>query len=102
LHSQRLRGDPFARFSAQDVRALISAYPLAWVIAPGAGEASLLPLVADAANADAAVTERVGHLARSNPLYRALCAASRALILFQGPQCYISPDQVGRRDWAPV
>ena len=33
----------------------------------------------------------VGHLARANPHWRAIGAGTPALVLFQGPQAYISP-----------
>lgn len=93
----------FERFDAADVRALIEGFPLAWVCggAAGAMEASLLPLIGvydDQGN----LTELIGHLMRSNPLYRTLSAAPAATILFTGPGAYISPEHAGRRDWAPT
>lgn len=94
---------PFERFTNDDVRALIGDYPLAWVIASGGDgdEASLLPLIG-VHDDDGQLVELIGHMARSNPLHAALAADPRALILFQGPQAYVSPDQVGRRDWGPT
>lgn len=92
----------FERVGKDDIRALIAAYPLAWVIArDGAGEASLLPLVGDY-GADGTLERLIGHLARGNPLYDALLAAPRALLLFTGPQAYVSPEHAGRRSWAPT
>ena len=93
--------DSFGRFDDSDVRALIADYPLAWLISPGSGEASLLPLV-PVWREDGSMAELIGHMARSNPLHAALQQDSRALMLFQGPQAYVSPEQVGRRDWAPT
>ncbi|KKC27406.1 FMN-binding negative transcriptional regulator [Sphingomonas sp. SRS2] len=94
---------PFERFSPEDVRALIGDYPLAWVIAQGGSgeESTPLPLIG-VYDADGQLVELIGHMARANPLHAALAADPRALILFQGPQSYVSPDQVGRRDWAPT
>lgn len=94
---------PFELHSHDDVRALIGDYPLAWVIAQGGDgdESSLLPLIG-VYGADGALVELIGHMARRNPLRAALAADPRALILFQGPQAYVSPDQVGRRNWGPT
>lgn len=93
--------DPFGQFDSSDIRALIAEYPLAWVLAPGSGEGSLLPLIATGRD-DGSQLDLIGHMARSNPLHEALRRESRALILFQGPQAYVSPEQVRRRDWAPT
>ena len=92
---------PFEGFGDSDIRALIAQYPLAWVIAPGEGEASLLPLIA-VHDDTGQLTELIGHLARSNPLHEALVRDPAALILFQGPHAYVSPNHVGRRDWGPT
>lgn len=99
---------PFERYRAEDVRQLVAEFPLAWVCGGGAGEveASLLPLVGQY-DADGALVELIGHLARANPLYNALRADGRATILFSGPQAYVSPEYVGDtagnpRNWAPT
>jgi transcriptional regulator len=93
----------FERFDAGDVRALIDGFPLAWVCggAAGAMEASLLPLIGVYDDAGK-LTELIGHLMRSNPLYRALSDEPAATIMFTGPGAYISPEHAGRRDWAPT
>lgn len=93
----------FGQYSADDVRALIEGYPLAWVCggAASALEASQLPLVARF-GPDGDLIELIGHLARSNPLYRSLMADGRATILFNGPNSYVSPENAGIRDWAPT
>lgn len=93
----------FERFDDADVRALIEGYPLAWVCGGDAGalEASLLPLIGVYDDAGRLV-ELIGHLMRSNPLYRALTDDPRATILFSGPDAYVSPEHAGRRDWAPT
>jgi transcriptional regulator len=93
---------PFDRFDATDVRALIAEYPLAWVVARGAdGDGSLLPLIGVHDEAGRLV-ELIGHLARSNPLHGALTADPRAVVMFRGPQAYVSPEHAGRRDWGPT
>jgi len=93
----------FERFDDADVQALVEAYPLAWVCAgaPGAIEASLLPLVG-LFDAEGRLTELVGHLMRSNPLCPALQAGGGATILFKGPDAYVSPEHAGVRDWGPT
>lgn len=94
---------PFERFGAADVQALIAEYPLAWVCARGDGPvaASLLPLIGEF-DAAGRLTTLIGHLARRNVLVPALTAAPEALILFSGPDGYVSPEIAGRRDWAPT
>lgn len=93
----------FGQYGAGDVRALIEDYPLAWVCGGDASgmEASLLPLVGQF-GPDGRLVELAGHLMKSNSLYRALRADQRATILFKGPDCYVSPQNAGLRDWAPT
>lgn len=92
----------FERFDDADVRALIEAYPLAWVCGgSGAVSASLLPLIGVYDDAGR-LTELIGHLMRSNPLYPALTGDPGATILFAGPDAYVSPEHAARRDWAPT
>ncbi|WP_158085635.1 FMN-binding negative transcriptional regulator [Henriciella aquimarina] len=42
------------------------------------------------------------HLARMNPACQAITAAGRALIVFTGPNDYISPDWYGQEDQVPT
>lgn len=91
----------FDHSSAADIRLLIEQYPLAWVMTPDGEEASLLPLVG-VFDGEGRLTELIGHIARANPLASALVRDKRALILFKGPDAYISPSQAGRRDWGPT
>lgn len=93
----------FERFDNRDVRALIEAYPLAWVCAgeSAALDASVLPLVG-VFDEGGRLVELIGHLMRSNPLYEALKRDPRGTILFNGPDAYVSPQHAGRRDWAPT
>ncbi len=93
----------FEQFGPADVRALVEAYPLAWVCGgpTAAMEASLLPLIGVFDDAGQLV-ELIGHLMRSNPLHAALVDDPQATMLFTGPHAYISPEHVGRRDWAPT
>ena len=93
----------FERFGDDDAAALIEEYPLAWVRPAGGGahDASLLPLLA-ARDEAGKITHLIGHMARTNPLAQSLVEEPRALIFFQGPQAYVSPAMVGRRNWAPT
>lgn len=91
----------FDQYGAADIRHLIDQYPLAWVTSPDGEEASLLPLVG-VYDAEGELTELIGHFAKANPLAAALARDPRAVILFKGPDAYISPSQAGRRDWGPT
>lgn len=93
----------FERFDPSDLRTLLADYPLAW-ISPGGGcaaDTALLPLIGEFDNAGTLI-ELVGHMGRATSLRRTLAADPRALVLFQGPQGYVSPEHAGRRDWAPT
>ena len=95
--------DPY-QGSFEDVLDLICEFPLAWV-APrdhrAAEIATLLPMLADT-DADGTVLSLLGHMARRNPLYAALEAEPRAVLLFTGPQGYVSPGLVSNETWAPT
>ncbi len=93
----------FEHFDASDVCDLISEFPLAWLCAGDgqADHASLLPLLGAYDDAGE-LTHLIGHMARRNPLFAALTANPRALILFRGPEAYVSPEHAGTRDWAPT
>lgn len=91
---------PFEDYGPDNVRDLIAAYPLAWALGQG-GEASLLPLIGVYGD-DGNLVELIGHFALSNPLRQAFVADSRATILFNGPQGYVSPAHAGRRNWGPT
>lgn len=93
----------FDQFENADVRALVEAFPLAWVCCGDAGalDASLLPLIG-VFDEDGRLIELIGHLMRSNPLHAVLQKDPRATLLFTGPDAYISPEHAGRRNWAPT
>lgn len=96
-------GGPFEGIDKRDVIDLIGEYPLAWVCARNgrAAEASLLPLLVET-DALGRPVSLVGHMARRNPLVAALTADPHALILFTGPQAYVSPELVSEPRWAPT
>lgn len=94
---------PFEPRAPGDLLRLIEAFPLAWVM-PSHVEArlpSLLPLV-PVVGADGRLERLIGHMARRSPLHPALVANPQALILFQGPQGYVSPAHVAKPDWIPT
>lgn len=99
-------GGPADRFQggADDVLDLIGEFPLAWVAPRHSGSAelaTLLPLLAQV-DADGRLVALLGHMARRNPLYAALESAPAAMILFTGPQAYLSPGLVSLKTWAPT
>lgn len=92
----------WGQYHAEDVRALIEQYPLAWVCSTrGFPEAAQLPMIAEYGPAGELVA-LIGHMARANPLHGALMAHGETLVLFSGPAAYISPEHAGKRDWAPT
>lgn len=87
------------RNSADCVK-LIADFPLAWLTSR-AFNASPLPLIAELDDAGTIVS-LVGHCGRRNPLVADFRADPRGLILFNGPQGYVSPELVSQPDWAPT
>lgn len=92
----------FEQFEEDDAADLIAEYPLAWLCPTGAGElATQLPLIAERAPSGR-IKRLIGHMARTNPLWPTLVAEPNALVLFQGPQGYVSPATAGKRNWVPT
>jgi transcriptional regulator len=97
------RTDIFVPANDEQVLRLVLAHPLAWVVS-NEGEsfrASPLPL-RPRVGSNGRIEALEGHMARSNVLCAALQRDARALILFSGPQGYISPSWVSDRTWAPT
>jgi transcriptional regulator len=90
----------FAPRSHGDVVRVVADHPLAWVISRDF-QATPLPLIAET-DASGSIVSLLGHFARRNPHVAALQADPDALILFQGPQAYISPRLVSNPTWAPT
>ncbi len=83
--------ETFAETRLDVLHELIRAHPLGTLVTArgGALEADHIPFLLDA---DRGVHGTLrGHVARSNPLCKRLNDPAEALIVFQGPQCYISP-----------
>jgi transcriptional regulator len=70
---------------------LIKHHPLGLVVSTGAGglQANLVPWVVYPEEGEHGVLR--GHVARANPQWRELIALSECLVVFQGPQAYVSP-----------
>ncbi|HEU4852170.1 MAG TPA: FMN-binding negative transcriptional regulator [Telluria sp.] len=70
---------------------LMEAYPLgAWVCQGADGlVANHIPFLLDRSRGPFGTL--VGHVARANPVWRELAAAVPSIVMFQGPQAYISP-----------
>lgn len=94
---------PWQARDVSDVVRLVKEYPLAWIVSNGAGgfAATPLPLVAET-NAAGEIVSLLGHFALRNPHVGVLRETPRALVLFNGPQGYISPEPVSRPQWAPT
>ncbi len=83
---------PHFREDRRDVQhALIAAHPLGLLITAGPGglQANPVPFLIDGAASERGTLR--AHLARANPQLGELAAVSECLIVFQGPQHYISP-----------
>jgi transcriptional regulator len=97
------QADIFAPASDEQVLRIVLGHPLAWVVSLDGGNFRATPLpLRPRVGAGGRIEVLEGHMARSNPLCAALQRDARALILFSGPQGYISPSWVSNRTWAPT
>jgi transcriptional regulator len=83
-----------AQFETRDLavmHALMRRHPFALLVTPheGALHATHLPVVLDAARGTQGTLE--AHLARANPHAAALAAGAESLVVFSGPEAYVSP-----------
>lgn len=83
--------EAFREERVEVMHALINAHPLATLVTTSAQglEANHIPLLIDPEPAPFGTLR--GHVARSNPVWRTLDAATEVLAIFQGPQGYITP-----------
>lgn len=86
--------------STDDVATLIAEYPLAWVISSDF-DATPLPLLAEV-DAGGKLVSLLGHYALHNPQVATFQKDGSALILFNGPNGYISPTLVSNPTWGPT
>jgi transcriptional regulator len=97
------RADIFAPASDEQVLRLVLAHPLAWVVSNDGASFRATPLpLRPRVGSGGRIEALEGHMARSNAHCAALQRDGRALILFSGPQGYISPSWVSDRTWAPT
>jgi transcriptional regulator len=97
------QADLFAPKDDGQVLRLVRSHPLAWVVSLDAGQFRATPLpLRPRTGTTGAIEALEGHMGRSNPLFAALRSDPRALLLFSGPQGYISPSWVSNRTWAPT
>lgn len=84
---------PHFREDRPDVlHALMRAYPLATLISVGPDsepEANVIPMLLDATRGEKGVLKC--HVARANPQWRLLAENGKALVVFQGPDAYVTP-----------
>jgi transcriptional regulator len=97
------QGDIFAPKSDEQVLRLVLGNPLAWVVSldDGGFRATPLPL-RPRVGAGGRIEALEGHMPRSHAQCAALRRDGHALILFSGPEGYISPSWVSDRTWAPT
>ena len=93
----------FAPPSEQDVTRLVLEYPLAWLVTTGSGEYAATPLPLRPVLGDRGeVVELLGHFARSNPHHDLARRVGPTLVLFSGPQGYVSPSWMRDRTRFPT
>jgi transcriptional regulator len=93
----------YAARSPQDLADLIASHPLSWVCSASASGplATPLPLV-PRFDADGTLVAVEGHFARGNAQVEALRHDPQALLLWMGPQGYVSPSWMADRTQAPT
>ncbi|MDG2523016.1 FMN-binding negative transcriptional regulator [Caulobacter segnis] len=97
-----MRPSPFVPARPTDVGDFVEQQILGLVMSSGeAAHVTPLPLLA-VRNADGEVVEFFGHFGRSNPQIQALEADPRAVVVFMGPQAYISPSWISKPKWGPT
>ncbi len=82
----------FEETDSARVQALVRSQPLATWVLPHAGQLLVnhVPFMLDAGRGEQGTL--VGHVARANPVWQALAEGIEAVLVFHGPQAYISPN----------
>jgi transcriptional regulator len=85
------RPEPFGEDRLEVMHALIRAHPLGVLVTAGDGglTATHVPFLLDAEASERGTLR--AHLARPNDQLAALSAGGEALVIFQGPQAYVTP-----------
>jgi transcriptional regulator len=94
-----------ASFAIDDPARLLSFmhdYPFATVVTAAGGElfASHLPLLVDPSRGERGVVR--GHVAKANRHWQAFDGQTAALVMFQGPHAYVSPQWYVKRPAVPT
>lgn len=86
------RPGAFVEDDHEQLAALIGASPLASLVVHAEGRllAAHAPLLTERGD-DVAITALVGHVARANPFWSALGDGAEVLVIFTGPDAYVSP-----------
>ncbi|WP_284616368.1 FMN-binding negative transcriptional regulator [Aquabacterium humicola] len=81
----------FEEVRTEVLHELIAAHPLGLLVrhGPGGLVADTVPWLLEAGDTPAGTL--VGHVARANPLWKELATGDEVLVVFQGPQAYVSP-----------
>ena len=93
----------FAPPSERDVTRLVLEFPFAWVVTAGDGDFSATPLpIRPVLDAEERVTALIGHFARGNPHVEHLRRHPRSIVLFMGPNGYVSSSWMRDRTRTPT
>ena len=91
-------------FSADEdaILGFVEQVPLCWIVPHAEPAAALLmPVMAQGNEGEGPMT-LLGHLPLRSPAAAILAREPLASFLFLGPNAYVSPEVVGRDDWAPT
>jgi transcriptional regulator len=82
----------FEQQDLESLTALLKAYPLGALVTQhdGAVEANHIPFLLAGDLADGG--KLIGHVAKGNPVWKSVSAEQESLVIFQGPEAYISPN----------
>ena len=93
----------YAPPSERDVTRLVLEHPLAWVVTSGNGEYAATPLpLRPVVGEQGEVVALLGHFARSNPHHDLARRVRPTVVLFSGPQGYVSPSWMRDRTRFPT
>jgi len=82
----------FAEDRLEVKHGLIRDYPLGMLITPGATPtADLVPFALYPGEGEAGLGVLRAHIGRTNPVVQALASGAECLVVFQGPEAYVSP-----------
>ena len=82
----------FEETDSARIQALVREQPLATWVVPHGGQMLVnhVPFMLDAERGEHGTL--VGHVARANPVWQAIASGHEAVLVFHGPQAYISPN----------